>query len=212
MFANIWNHFQDTDFPTQVNIVLSVLSFLSLLFSLVFVIITIYQNQKILKQNAETIQLSNDSLKQTAETIENSTRPYITIVFESTHLGTPLGYFMVKNYGFSPGTITECQYSDSIKNCTASIADVKALFDCLIGTTLAPNQKYLIPFKLADFKEDSATFDITYIGTSNGKIYSERVKIVVSNYAGYIKPRACNDKKLEKDISYALQEIAERLM
>ena len=217
MFTDFWNNFHAADFSTQVNVVLCILSFTLALFSLVFVIITIYQNQKILKQNIQMIQLTNDTLdqnkkmiEQNAETIENSTRPYITVGFECTQFGTPLGYFMVKNYGSSSGPITKCQYSDSVRDCKTSIANMKMLFDCLNGTTLAPNQKYLVPFRLNEFTEDTAIFDITYTG--NRKSYSEHVEIVVSNYAKYTKPRACNKNQPEKDISYATQEIAERLM
>lgn len=178
-----------------VNIILCVLSFILAAVSVILVILTIKQNNKMLEQNTEMM--------------ENSTRPYITICFETTHFGSPIGYFVARNYGSSSATITNCEYSENIKNHRSSFADIKTLLDCLNGTTLAPGQKYLVPFKLNEFNGELAIFDLVY--TTGAKTYSEHVEINVSNYRKYIKPRANNSDHL-KDISYAAQEIAERLM
>ena len=72
------------DLSTTVNITLAVLSFLLAAISIVTVVITLRQNNKM---------------------IENSTRPYICIYFDYTQFGEPTGYFVVKNFGASAAYI-----------------------------------------------------------------------------------------------------------
>ena len=68
------------DLSTKVNIVLSVLSFILAVISIVTVVITLRQNNKM---------------------IENSSRPYVCIYFDYIQCGEPTGYFVVKNFGAS---------------------------------------------------------------------------------------------------------------
>lgn len=182
------------DIPTIINIILSIMSFILAAFSLVFVLLTIKQNSQLLKQNALMI--------------ENSTRPYVTIYFDYTQMGNPFGHFVVKNFGSSSAIIDSIKYNDSIKNHPVTIANLPAIFDGLVGSNIAPNQKFFAPFKVYEYVGGTAIFDIAY--HTESKSYSEHVEVSVENYGKLVKPRL--ESKEYKAISYPLQEIAERLM
>lgn len=175
------------DISTIVNIILCVLSFVLASISLIFVVITIRQNSKM---------------------IENATRPYIEIYFDYSQTTSPNGYFVLKNFGTSSAEIISLKYNDSIKNHPKAFADISAILDGFIGNFIAPGQKFIVPFKLYDFQGSNAIFDITY--SSGKKIYKQHTEILVSNYGKLVKPRVVNDNM--KSISFSLQEIVERLM
>lgn len=149
------------------------------------------------------------SLRQNSKTIKETFRPYVTIYFEAMQLGTPMGYFVVKNFGQNSARIIDCSYNDAIRNNKQTIADLRLFFDNLINVHLAPGQKYVIPCRLSDFHDDVAIFTLIY----GDEIiqYTEHVRIHVSNYKKYIKPRFVSNNE-NKNISYPLQEIAEKLL
>ena len=175
------------DLSTTVNITLAVLSFLLAAISIVTVVITLRQNNKM---------------------IENSTRPYICIYFDYTQFGEPTGYFVVKNFGASAAYIDSLTYNDVIKRHPKSLADISTIFDGLSGNSIAPGQKFFAPFKLYEYKGGISVFDIHY--HCGNKHYSEHFEIAVGNYGKLVIPRLV-DKEYHA-ISYPLQEISERLM
>lgn len=175
------------DLSTKVNIVLSVLSFILAAISIVTVVITLRQNNKM---------------------IENSSRPYVCVYFDYMQCGEPTGYFVVKNFGASSAFIDSLTYNDVIQNHPKSLADISTIFDGLSGNSIAPGQKFLAPFKLYEYRGSAAIFDIHY--HSGRKHYSEHFEIAVDNYGKLVKPRLVN--KEYHAISYPLQEISERLM
>lgn len=175
------------DISTKVNIVLSVLSFILAAISIITVVITLRQNNKM---------------------IENSTRPHICIYFDYTQCGEPTGYFVVKNFGTSAAYIDSLTYNDVIKNHPKSLADISTIFDGISGNSIAPGQKFLAPFKLYECKGGTSTFDICY--HSGKKHYSEHFEIAIDNYGKLVKPRLVDEKY--RAISYPMQEISERLM
>ena len=83
------------DLSTKVNIVLSVLSFILTAISIVTVVITLRQNNKM---------------------IENSSRPYVCVYFDYMQCGEPTGYFVVKNFGASSAFIDSLTYNDVIQS------------------------------------------------------------------------------------------------
>ena len=175
------------DLATKINILLCILSFLLALISVVTVVITLRQNSKM---------------------ISNSTRPYITIYFDYSQMGTPTGYFVIKNFGSSSAIIESLTYNEPIKNHPITLANLPAIFDGLIGNTIAPGQKFFAPFKLYDYSGGIAVFDVSY--KSGRKKYREHIEINVNNYGKFTKPRLEDSE--HKTLSYPLQEIAERLM
>ena len=175
------------DLQTISNITLSILSFILAVISLLGIIFTLWQNNKML---------------------ENSTRPYITIYFDYSQMGSPIGYFVIKNFGNSPAIIDALSYNQPIKELPVSLSNVPAIFDGLIGNSVAPNQKFLAPFHIHEYPRGNAVIDITY--HAGKKKYSEHIEINVKSYGKLVKPRIEN--KEYKAISYPLQEISERLM
>lgn len=175
------------DLATKVNIVLCILSFVLALISIVTVVFTLHQNN---------------------EMIENSTRPYICIYFDCTQWGEPIGYFVVKNFGTSAAFIDSLTYNDVVEKCPKTLADIPAILNGLSGNSIAPGQKFLVPFRVSEYKSGVSTFDIRYhLGR---KKYSEHFEIVVDNYGKIVKPRLKGNEV--HTISYPLQEISERLM
>ena len=175
------------DLSTKINILLTVLSFILAAISIVTVVLTLRQNHIM---------------------IENSTRPYVTIYFDYTQMGDPTGYFAIKNFGSSSAMILSIKYSDSIKQHPTTLANLPAIFDGLVGNSIAPSQKYLAPFKLYEYSNEPAVFDITY--SSAKKTYRDHFVINVRNYGKLVKPRLADPNT--KVLSYPLQEIAERLI
>lgn len=175
------------DISVKVNIVLCILSFVLSAVSVVTVVITLRQNSKM---------------------IESSTRPYVTIYFDYSQMGNPIGYFVIKNSGSSSAIITSLTYNDPIKQHPTLLANLPEIFDGLVGNSIAPGQKYWAPFKFTDYSGNIARFDISY--KYGKKVYTEHAEIDVMQYRKLVKPRMADSSY--KTISYPLQEIAERLM
>ena len=116
------------DISTKVNIVLSVLSFILAAISIITVVITLRQNNKM---------------------IENSTRPHICIYFDYTQCGEPTGYFVVKNFGTSAAYIDSLTYNDVIKNHPKSLVKNSLLHSSCMNTRaeLPPLISAIIPGK-----------------------------------------------------------------
>lgn len=175
------------DISTKVNIALCVLSFILAAVSVVTVVITLRQNNRM---------------------IENSTRPYISIYFDYIQMGEPIGYLIVKNFGSSTAIIDSLTYNDVIAKHPSSLANLPAIFNGLVGSSIVPGQKFFAPFKLYEYIGGDSIFDISYhVGN---KKYTDHFEISVSNYGKLVKPRLANQEY--KAISYPLQEISERLM
>lgn len=154
------------------------------------------------------ITISFKTLRQNSKIIEETTRPYISIYFDYTQMGEPTGYFVVKNFGSTTAIIDSLIYNEPIANHPVSFSNLPSIFNGLIGNGIAPNQKFLVPFKLNEYIGGDSVFEISY--HTGKKNYSERFVICVSNYGKLVKPRLANNGC--KPISYPLQEISERLM
>lgn len=167
---------------------LSVSSFVLAVVSVVTVIITIRQNKRIL---------------------EASTRPYVSIYFDHTNMGQPIGYFVIKNFGNSSAKITSLSYNDVVKDQPTSLCNLMGVLDGLIGNTICPNQKFLLPIWPSKSPHGTCAFDISY--QSSSKSYTEHIEINIEQYGDLVKPRT-GDEDVRKVVTYPLQEIAERLM
>ena len=141
------------DIPVIVNIVLSLLSFILAALSLVFVIITIRQNNKMLSQNSDMI--------------ENSTRPYVVIYNDLVNGGgTPIQFLIIKNFGQTAAKIQSLEITPKVH-----VHYSDELFKYMKNQTIAPGQSYTSAFKLDD-TDLVLTASITY--TSGQKTYSEK--------------------------------------
>ena len=62
--------------------------------------------------------ISVKTLKQNSKMIEESTRPYITIYFQTTTVRTPRAYFVIKNFGNTGATISSITCDYDLKKCS----------------------------------------------------------------------------------------------
>ena len=84
------------DVSTIVNIILCVLSFILAAISVVTVVITLRQNNKM---------------------IEESTRPFISVYTDEINAGNPFFYLVIKNFGKSTAYITKFEYDFDFNGC-----------------------------------------------------------------------------------------------
>lgn len=167
---------------------LSVLSYILAVISVITVIVTIRQNNRML---------------------ESTSRPYVSIYFDYTNMGEPIGYFVIKNFGNSSAKITKLTYNHIVKNQPKSLCKVSDILDDMAGNTISPGQKIIMPIKVSNSPKGTCFFEITYV--SSTKEYRDFFEITVSHYGKLSKSRIKNNET-DHLISYPLQEIAERLM
>lgn len=110
------------DTATIVNIILCVLSFILAVISVVTVVITLRQNNKM---------------------IEESARPVISIYTDEINAGNPFFYLIVKNFGKSPAYITKFEYDFDFKGCYKTRND-KDYLKGLNNAVLVPGQSRIL--------------------------------------------------------------------
>lgn len=187
------------------NIVLSSLSFLLALLSIIFVIITLRQNRTLIKQNQATIE-------QTNRMIENATRPYISLYIDSITTCEQQSYFVLKNFGYTPATITQFEYDPILKETLQKTSLMQNQFDFVREITLAPGQKKLIVYDLPKLTHDTYTFKIAYVSPTN-VCYEETITLNVKNYMHIpvFRPESHIQYGNERQV-HTLREILERTM
>lgn len=171
---------------TIVNIILCVLSFILAALSVVIVVITVRQNNKM---------------------IEESTRPVIVVYTDEINVGTPFFYLIVKNFGKSPAYITKFEYDFDFSGCY-TIQNDKNYLNGLNNSILAPGQSRIC---ILDYQkiEKEVTFSIEY-RSGTKKVYSE--KLTIDLKAGVCMPHSKVSTKGQElsTISYALQEMLQK--
>ena len=174
------------DLTVIVNIILSILSFILAGISVVTVVITLKQNNKM---------------------IEESTRPYIGIYGQCINLGTPRFYLVVRNFGQSVANISRFEYDYDFTGCYSIDSDKDFLKE-LTGATLAPGQSRICMFEF-DKINSPVKFDYEYI-SSTGKKYVESqivdLKAAVHLPNEVVTPNGADTKQ----IAYALQEMLKK--
>lgn len=139
------------------------------------------------------------TLRQNHKMIENAVRPYVVVSYETICMssGSNNRFIVIRNYGQSAAeikTITCIGIQDEI---------FLEQISHLEGSSLAPQQKriyFLRPTNTA-ISKTPALFTCTY--TANGRTYSESITTRMDS--GSLIARTDSE-------SYALQEIAERLL
>lgn len=178
------------DLSTIVNIILCILSFALAAISVVTVVITLKQNNQM---------------------IESTSRPYIAVSFDIMNTGSNRSVFVIKNYGQSSAYIDEFSFNDVIQNHSQPGIPLEKLFDCIPNSSIAPSQKIIIPVgEISDFEyTDIAIFTVKY--SYCDKKYEDTFRIPIGEYRKYVKVRHNNTDE-QRNISYTLQEIAERII
>lgn len=158
-----------------------------------------------------SIAISVFSLRQNSKMIEESTRPVISIYGAMTTLGSVQQfYFVIKNFGQTPTTITKfiSDYNFSI-NQAYSINNGHDWLSNLNGAHLAPGQSKICALNYENVSQP-VTFTLEY--KTIVKTYNEQ--ITVNLKAGTTMPIEKSNAKSEKDelrnISYTLQEMIQR--
>ncbi|MCM1199796.1 MAG: hypothetical protein NC312_01030 [Bacteroides fragilis] len=124
---------------TIVNIILCVLSFILAAISVVTVVITLQQNNKM---------------------IEESTRSIISIYTEEINAGDPFFYLVVKNFGQSPAYITKFEYDFDFNGCY-KIRNDKNYLQKLHKSVLALGQSRICMLDYTKIDKE-VTFVISY--------------------------------------------------
>lgn len=105
-----------------VNTVLCILSFILAVISVVTVVLTLKQNNRM---------------------IEESTRPCISVYTDEINTGNPFFYLIVKNFGKSPAYITKFESDFDFKGCYKISTDKDYLADLKMLSLHQDNQEYV---------------------------------------------------------------------
>lgn len=183
------------DYPTKVNVILCLLSFLLAVISVVTVVITLRQNHKM---------------------ISNSTRPYVTASAQVTNFQNAKFYVLIKNFGTSGAVIRNIKPDIDIKKYLYSETTP---FDFAKNLFLAPGQSICVEVDSIKMHEDGIhlfEFNIDYndVNHANKKKiqYSEQFPINYDCYSRIALSRASTKDKELRTISFALQDLVEKIM
>lgn len=171
-----------------INAILCILSFLLAAMSIIFVIITLKQNNKM---------------------IEAESRPYINVYGEQVNFSSLQYYLVIKNFGKSGGLIEKMECSIDLKKYTY-VKDINP-FATIKGTMIAPNQNFVCAIdyqKLSDDEIKSFDFDIVY--SFSGKKYEEKYTINYEAHRKNVTMKSSTSDKEIKTISYVLQEMVQK--
>lgn len=173
-----------------INIVLCILSFLLAAFSIVFVMLTLRQNKKL---------------------IESSTRPYISIYIDSITICEQDSYFVIKNFGHSSAFITHFDFPPILSQLPQDHVLFNEQFDYVKGITLAPGQSCLLLYNVSSLPDEDLSFSISY--KSSSQDYSETFTLNPRKYIHIPKPRpkSCIPTGNEREV-LTLRELIERLL
>ncbi len=178
------------DFATITNIILCIMSFLLAVISVITVIATVKQNSKM---------------------IEGQSRAYVSIYGDFINCENISFYLIIKNFGKSNALITSLECDVDLKRFTYDENTVP--FSHIKNTTIAPNQAFkcnLERISLFNSEISTINFEISY--KCNNKIYSDTFCINLDTFKNIIRLRASTKNEELKIISYALQELDERLL
>ena len=170
-----------------INIVLCVLSFALAVISVITVVITLKQNNKMIK---------------------NSTRPYVVLTCQVTNFQTPALYLVLKNYGNSGAKITS--FSPNIDLKQYSFHNDYTPFEMIEGTFIAPNQSIICNLDTKKLVQQNETFEVKIEYTDGINNYCELYPINFKAYMHNIQTRVATKDKELKIISYTLQDLVEK--
>ena len=176
------------DTSTVVNIILCILSFILAAISVITVVITIRQNNRMIK---------------------NSTRPYVVMTMGTTNFQNLTTYLILKNYGSTGANIKKITFDIDIKD--YSLHPDYIPFSHAEGMLLAPGQKIITPVNAEKLHNDGIkTFTVSIVYSDGENSYNEPSVINYEGYADNVYLRASTENKELKIISYASQDMVEK--
>ena len=155
--------------------------------------------------------ISAFSLRQNSKMIEESSRPNIGIYIDSTNFSQPIIYLVIKNFGKSATVITEFKCDTDL----AQFAYIqKAIpFNNIVGTTLNPNQKLVYPIQPRNSNNERISeVNIKLSYKAFNKKYSENISLNLDAYFCEVTLRSYDKENPIKSISYAVQDISEKML
>ena len=152
------------------------------------------------------IEISVKTLKQNSKMIEESTRPYISVYIGNTYFSTVHIYLTIKNFGSSSAVING--FKTDIDITPYAYDKNRVPFANIIGTTLCPGESIQYPIKLENDPDSLKNLKISLKYQSDTHQYNEDICINLSAHFDAVHVRANSDKS----ISYALQDIAEKML
>lgn len=167
------------------DIVLSCASFVLAGLSIVFVVLTIRQNNRM---------------------IEASTRPFICVYGESVNSGSPEFFLVIKNFGASAATITKFLIDEDLRNCYGMNLPLDTL-DTVAGSIFAPGQSRICRL---DYAKVPDLLHISLEYSSGEKKYSEKISANIKAGANMITTKIDTKGKELRTISYTLQEMVQK--
>ncbi len=156
------------------------------------------------------IVISVKTLRQNSRMIEESTRPYITIYLGDTYFSSTTVYLIIKNFGSSSAEVTQfdCDFDLSRVAYDKEIVP----FSHIIGTSLCPNESIKFPINVKCFKNDVELVRINMSYHSSEKDYRETVELNFAAHFDVLHLRANTEDQHLKEISFALQDISEKML
>lgn len=173
----------------KINLGLSISSFVLAVLSIVFVVLTIRQNSKM---------------------IEESTRPNIVIYGRVTNFGGLSYYLVLKNYGNSGATITKFTYSKNLSDFSLQRGQVP--FSLMEGIFIAPGQSVISNIDALKIRPDMDPFkfDISY--KTKSRTYHDHFVVMPSADVPNVQARVVTKENELKNISFTLQDLVEKLL
>ncbi len=171
-------------------------------------IIAIIISVKTLKQ----AQITNE---QNNRMLEESTRPYIAIYLDAITICEQNSFFVLKNFGQSPGKIILFEFDPILKTLQTGQEPgdklINEQYDFVKGLTLAPGQSKMMLCKVTLIPKDTVTFKIGYVFSQ--KYYEETFELHVKNYAHIPVPRPETQitPGYERQV-HSLREMIDRLV
>ncbi|MCM1057926.1 MAG: hypothetical protein NC517_10000 [Firmicutes bacterium] len=177
------------DTPTIVNIILCILSFILAAISVITVVLTLWQNNKM---------------------IESSTRPYVVVYSAIKNYQLPVCSLCVKNFGQSGAHISRFDRDQNLAK--YSLLTDRVPFDHLCGAFIAPGQSFIcnLDSEKLPLQPCPLTFSVEY--TLNGKKYSDTFTIEIRAMTELPRKKYSADDPSLPVIEYTLQEIADSFL
>lgn len=125
----------------KVDIAVSICSLVISATSIVLVILSILQNNKIL---------------------ENATRPYICVYGQLVNLGGIHFYIVIKNFGASPATITKFETTPDLTDCHLETLSQRMHLREIAQSTIAPGRSRICLLDFSKIPNEDIKFKIKY--------------------------------------------------
>lgn len=156
------------------------------------------------------IWISVKTLRQNSHMIEESTRPYISLYVGTTYFSSTVTYLIMKNFGQSSAIITN--FSSSVDLSAVSYDKEYVPFSHIVGSQICPGESMQYPISVTNLPKNINPIVISLEYKSQSKTYTEIIPINLAANFDTLHLRANTRDQHVKEISFALQDIAEKML